>query len=98
MQVANIFFSYTCHSLNFKSHVNGDFNFPGENLIWEKVRMEGLEPPHLTASDPKSDVSTNFTTCAFGAAKVNDLGQKMIGMRDFNFLVYWLSRFFDSLE
>lgn len=49
--------------------------------------MEGLEPPHLTASDPKSDVSTNFTTCAFGAAKVNDLGQKMIGMRDFNFLV-----------
>ena len=24
--------------------------------------MEGLEPPHLTASDPKSDVSTNFTT------------------------------------
>ena len=26
------------------------------------VRMEGLEPPHLTASDPKSDVSTNFTT------------------------------------
>jgi hypothetical protein len=22
----------------------------------------------------------------------------MIGMRDFNFLVYWLSRFFDSLE
>jgi hypothetical protein len=34
------------------------------------VRMEGLEPPHLAASDPKSDVSTNFTTCAFGAAKV----------------------------
>jgi hypothetical protein len=32
--------------------------------------MEGLEPPHLAASDPKSDVSTNFTTCAFGAAKV----------------------------
>ena len=26
------------------------------------VRMEGLEPPYLTASDPKSDVSTNFTT------------------------------------
>jgi hypothetical protein len=29
-----------------------------------QVRMEGLEPPHLAASDPKSDVSTNFTTCA----------------------------------
>ena len=24
--------------------------------------MEGLEPPHLAASDPKSDVSNNFTT------------------------------------
>ena len=24
--------------------------------------MEGLEPPHLAASDPKSDVSTNSTT------------------------------------
>ena len=24
--------------------------------------MKGLEPPHLAASDPKSDVSTNFTT------------------------------------
>ena len=38
--------------------------------------MEGLEPPHLTASDPKSDVSTNFTTCAFGAAKVMDSFKK----------------------
>jgi hypothetical protein len=26
------------------------------------VRMKGLEPPHLAASDPKSDVSTNSTT------------------------------------
>lgn len=32
------------------------------NLLTFAVRMEGLEPPHLTASDPKSDVSTNFTT------------------------------------
>ena len=29
--------------------------------------MEGLEPPHLAASDPKSDVSTNFTTSGFPA-------------------------------
>gem|GEM_PF-1808536 len=27
--------------------------------------MEGLEPPYLTASDPKSDVSTNFTTSGY---------------------------------
>lgn len=32
------------------------------NLFDSVVRMEGLEPPHLAASDPKSDVSTNFTT------------------------------------
>ncbi len=38
--------------------------------------MEGLEPPYLAASDPKSDVSTNFTTCAFGAAKVMDCIEK----------------------
>ena len=38
--------------------------------------MEGLEPPYLAASDPKSDVSTNFTTCAFGAAKVIDFSIK----------------------
>ena len=29
------------------------------------VRMEGVEPTHLTALDPKSSVSTNFTTSAF---------------------------------
>lgn len=28
------------------------------------VRMEGLEPAHLSAPDPKSGVSTNFTTSA----------------------------------
>jgi hypothetical protein len=28
------------------------------------VRAEGLEPPHLTAPDPKSGVSANFTTRA----------------------------------
>ena len=33
------------------------------------VPMEGLEPPHLAASDPKSDVSANFTTWAFKGCK-----------------------------
>ena len=28
------------------------------------VRMRGLEPPHREAPDPKSGVSTNFTTSA----------------------------------
>ena len=31
------------------------------------VRVKGLEPPHLAASDPKSDVSTNSTTPALSA-------------------------------
>lgn len=35
--------------------------------------MEGLEPPSLAALDPKSNVSANFTTCAFGAAKLRYL-------------------------
>jgi hypothetical protein len=47
------------------------------------VRVEGLEPTHLAALDPKSSVSTNFTTPAIflqltlqstfkeGSAKIN---------------------------
>jgi hypothetical protein len=38
--------------------------------------MEGLEPPHLAASDPKSDVSTNFTTWAFKGCKSNGFAGK----------------------
>ncbi len=37
------------------------------------VRMKGLEPPSLAALDPKSSVSTNFTTsafCALATAKI----------------------------
>ncbi len=30
------------------------------------VRQEGLEPPHLSAPEPKSGVSTNSTTGAGG--------------------------------
>ena len=30
--------------------------------FFKVVRAEGLEPPCLAASDPKSDMSTNFTT------------------------------------
>ena len=38
--------------------------------------MEGLEPPRLSASDPKSGAAANYATCAdFFArpAKVGDL-------------------------
>lgn len=38
------------------------------------VRVEGLEPPSLTALDPKSSVSTNFTTPAsLGIANVGEM-------------------------
>ena len=30
----------------------------------ETVRIKGLEPPRLSASDPKSDVATNYTISA----------------------------------
>jgi hypothetical protein len=33
------------------------------------VRLEGLEPPRRKAPEPKSGVSTNFTTGAYGAAR-----------------------------
>jgi hypothetical protein len=47
---------------------------PADKAGWllQMVRMEGLEPPHLTASDPKSDVSTNFTTSGWRVANVGE--------------------------
>jgi hypothetical protein len=33
-------------------------------LLYIVVREGGLEPPHLSAPDPKSGVSTNSTTLA----------------------------------
>lgn len=42
--------------------------------------MEGLEPPHLAASDPKSDVSTNFTTSGLRAANVGHLRERIKGL------------------
>ena len=33
-------------------------------LTLHMVRIKGLEPPRLSASDPKSDVATNYTISA----------------------------------
>ena len=33
-------------------------------LFSQTVRMKGLEPPRLSAPDPKSGVATNYTTSA----------------------------------
>jgi hypothetical protein len=37
---------------------------PAELFSQNNVRMKGLEPPRLTAPDPKSGVATNYTTSA----------------------------------
>ena len=42
-------------------------NFKPKNL----VRMKGLEPPRLTAPDPKSGVATNYTTSALKIKSVS---------------------------
>jgi hypothetical protein len=34
-------------------------------LFSTSVRMEGLEPPRLSAPDPKSGTATNYATCAY---------------------------------
>ena len=41
--------------------INIDFNKPSIAMVREK----GLEPPRLTALEPKSSASTNFATLAF---------------------------------
>lgn len=54
---------------------------PAENTL---VRVEGLEPPSLAAPDPKSGVSANFTTPAFGTAKVLKIEHSTISFHDKN--------------
>ena len=34
-------------------------------VLFGLVRMEGLEPPRLSAPDPKSGTATNYATSAF---------------------------------
>jgi hypothetical protein len=48
------------------------------------VRMKGLEPPYLTASDPKSDVSTNFTTSG-----KNSKFQPIKDNTSMEFFIFW---------
>lgn len=46
--------------------------FISENVSWDMPRI-GLEPTHLTAPEPKSGVSTNFTTWAMRLNTLEDL-------------------------
>ena len=46
---------------------------PAELFSQFVVRMKGLEPPRLTAPDPKSGVATNYTTSALLLSYFKDL-------------------------
>jgi hypothetical protein len=55
--------------VGFKAKVSCKSQFRGAKLsifkqISDWVRMEGLEPPRLSAPDPKSGAATNYATCA----------------------------------
>ena len=50
--------------------------------------MKGLEPPRLSASDPKSDVATNYTTSAtlgFCSWENSRFSQKLRKGNDFSY-------------
>ena len=40
------------------------------NIEGSVVRMKGLEPPRLSAPDPKSGTATNYATSAKGGANL----------------------------
>ncbi len=51
-------------------------NPPADKLLYRKegstfVRMKGLEPPRLTAPDPKSGAAANYATSANSLFKLN---------------------------
>ena len=56
------------------------------------VRTRGLEPPHLAAPDPKSGVSTNFTTSAWDRCLLSSLTNsfKVVRPKGFEPLTYAL--------
>ncbi len=42
------------------------------HIPYRELRVEGLEPPHISAPEPKSGVSTNFTILACGPSNVRE--------------------------
>lgn len=53
-----------------KNHSFSVFYHFKNKVGFHLVRLIGLEPTSLAAPDPKSGVSTNFTTGAFAGAKL----------------------------
>jgi hypothetical protein len=57
-------FAFIAHPFALDLKTKGWINIVNPSLNSCLVRVEGLEPTHLAALDPKSSVSTNFTTPA----------------------------------
>jgi hypothetical protein len=55
------------------------------------VRVKGLEPSHLAAPDPKSGVSTNFTTPACNGVQIYK--QCLLLQNNFVFLFLTITNF-----
>ncbi len=53
------------------------------------VRVEGLEPPCLAASDPKSDTSTNFATPAMIRVRAESGERGAFALRSHSSLLFW---------
>ena len=56
-----------CHYESLWKCENGEIKKRQEvvlTLEFSSVRTKGLEPPRLTALDPKSNAATNYATCA----------------------------------
>ena len=47
------------------------------------VRMKGLEPPRLSALDPKSSAATNYATSANCGAKIKFFFDRKFNLDDF---------------
>ncbi len=50
-----------------------DYDTSKQHWIALDVRTKGLEPPRRETPDPKSGAATNYATCAFASAKLDNL-------------------------
>ncbi len=56
---------------------------PESESICSCVRMKGLEPPRLSAPDPKSGAATNYATSAFCCYLKNEMYLSLSGLFKF---------------
>ena len=55
------------------------------------VRMRGLEPPHLSAPEPKSGVSTNSTTLALDCLRYDTCQTLSSGFESRALIAFYVS-------